>query len=146
MSAFFTALLIGSVAGGIATALVGKPYEKHLRYLVALLCTALVATPLIAFVGDVELKPPRGDDISAEDRAQELVIQKAAADSQAAVAEYIFGKTGIKVKDISIQIESVEGTLYFRKVRVQTEKHQVPTVHSCLKELIGAEMEIEVSG
>ncbi len=142
MKSYFTALLFSAVAGGIAAALVGKPYEKHLRYLAALICTAVIVAPIVSLVPKIELSFPKGDSIELS--SCDLVAEQAAEDAEVALKNYIFSETGIKAGDVSIEIERVEGQLFLRGVRVKTLQSEQDTVKGCLDALLGDTAEIEV--
>ncbi len=142
MKEYFSALLFSSVAGGIAAALVGKPYEKYLRYLAALVCTALMVAPLAGVLPSLNLDLP---ETESSQLSYDPVAQQTKEDAETAVYNYIFAETGIKVKSLCIEIERTEGQLFFRSIRVTAEESQVETVRQCLKGLLHGAMEIEVS-
>ena len=142
MRAYFTALLFSAVAGGIAAAVVAKPFQKHLRFLASLICTALIVAPVLQLVPQINISPPQAElgDISSYD----LAAEQAAEDACTALENYIFAETGIKVQDISIQIERVEGQLYLHSIKVKTLKEDCDAVYNCLYALFGHETETEV--
>lgn len=142
MKTYFTALLFCSVAGGIATVLAGKPYEKHLRFLAALLCTALIVAPIVRASPEIKLEPPSVQGAEPEDCG--FVEKQAAEDAEAALAAYIFSETGVKPKEISIEIEREGKQMYLRSVRVRAERKDLETVKGFLDGLFGDELEAEV--
>lgn len=147
MSMFFKSLLYAAVAGGLCASVVGKAYEKHIRYLVALLCTAIIVSPLLSLVPSFELsKPSLGADASVDSRAAAaLVARQGAEDGERAVAEYIFSQTGIKPREVSIQIKSKgeELTIEGLTVWVSTDS-EAETVRGCLDKLFGNALDAEV--
>ena len=147
MSQFFRSLLYAAVAGGISAATVGKAYEKHVRYLAALLCTAVILTPLLSLVPDFDtVKPDVGEYASADEyAAARLVGKQAAQDAEVAVTEYIFSQTGIKPREISIQIESKEEGLCITGVSVSiASNEEAEIIKHCLTGLFGNGVPIEV--
>ncbi len=147
MKDFFLSLLYAAVAGGIASAVAGKGFEKQVRCLSALLCAAVIATPLLAAFSELCLEV----DISTSHHTlsqseNALIARQAAEDAEKAVDAYIFKETGIRAEAVSIEIESVEGELYFKRLSVRTaDPDSAARVRSCLEELVGGEMEIEVT-
>lgn len=148
MSAFLKALLYAAVAGGIASAAVGKPYEKHIRLLSALLCVALMVSPLLRLVPSLSLKLPQPEeDVSADSAAAAaLIARQAAEDGERATADYIFTQTGIKVNGIRIQIESKQQTLHLCLVSATVgAAEQVAAVRDCLQQIFeGVPVEVSV--
>ena len=146
MKSFFTSLLYAAVAGGLSVAIAGKAYEKHLRYLVALLCTAIIVSPLISLVVNTELDlPEREDAVSVDaEAAARLIAAQTAEDMEKAAADYIFSKTGIKTRAVSIQIESKEDTLSLATVKARVSyEAELDAVKTCLAELFN-DVPIEV--
>lgn len=142
MKEYFTALLYASLAGGIATALVGKPYEKYLKYLAALICTAIIATPLIKLVPTVSFEKPQYQTEDTE--YPDLVAEQGAEDGETALYNYIFSQTGIKAGDVCIEIERQGEQLYITAVRVQVAESETAKVEALMAELFGNAVEIEV--
>lgn len=147
MNAFFTSLLYAAVAGGLSAAMVGKAYEKHIRYLAALLCTAVIVSPLLSLVPQLNVKQPDMESYAAIDKeaAEKLLTAQAAEDIEKTVADYIFSQTGIKVRRISIQIESKESALQITMVTaiVSTES-EAKSVTGCLARLFENTVPTEV--
>ena len=136
MSAFLKGLLYAAIAGGIASAVVGKPYEKHIRLLSALMCVALLVSPLLRLLPAFSLSPPQLEEGGSADNsiAEALVARQAAEDAEKAAADYIFTQTGIKVRAISIQIESRQQTLHLSSVSVTVGvAEEAEAVRSCLE-------------
>lgn len=148
MSAFFTSLLCAAIAGGIGTALTGKEYEKHVRYLAALLCTALIVSPIISLIPKLNISAPEqysGIEVDST-AAHKLVEKQTVADAETAAADYIFLQTGIKVKSLSIQIKSKEQTLHVTAVTAAVNNQdEVQRVGECLAALFGNQIPIKVA-
>ncbi len=148
MREFFLSLFCAAVAGGLCTVLAGKAYEKHIKYISALVFTAVVVSPLFSFVGQ---SVPDGELVAAEisvesDAAEELVKKQLEQDSADALASYIFSETGIKAVSVGIQIESVEGEYHVRHICVRlTDKDDNEAVRRCLEALHGGEVSTEVT-
>ena len=147
MKTFFVSLIYAAAAGGVSTALVGKPFEKHLRYIASLLCTVLIISPLLHVLPGVTLDAiaPEEPPVSAH-TAEELIISQTVKDGSAALENHIFSQTGIKVKSVSIDIESEAEELYFQRIRVKVYREEdVHPVEECLLLVTGGGMETEVS-
>ncbi len=147
MKSFFTSLLYASVIGGIGAALVGKAYRKHLQALAALLCTALIVSPLIGLIPSFKLTAPQYEDtVSVDSQAAEsLIIRQAEQDAEAAMYNYIFSETGIKARSISISFESKEQGLALTYVYAETEtEEQAQAVKALITESFGSAVTAEV--
>lgn len=147
MSVFFKSLLYAAVAGGLCSSIVGKAYEKHVRYLIALLCTALIVSPLLSLIPSFDFsKPEAGGEASADfGVAEALIVRQGAEDAEKAVKEYIFSETGIKPKAVSIQIKSKEEGLVVEKLTVSLHAvTEEKTVKDCLEGLFQDTLTIEV--
>lgn len=142
MRAYLTALLYSTVAGGISAAVAGKPYRKHLRFLAALICTALIVSPIVGLVPRLELEPPREADVDCP--SYDLAAEQAAEDAAVALQNYIFNETGVKTEDIHIDMERVEGQLYLRSVRLKAPKADCDRVKQCLDTLFDDTVSTEV--
>lgn len=147
MSTFFTSLLYAAVAGGVSAAVAGKAFEKHIRYLTALLCTALVVSPVLSFVLNADFNAPdAGGGVSADSNgAIEMICKQAAEDMEKNVADYIFAQEGIKPLEVSIQIESKDSTLEVSSLRIRLERaEEVSAVKELLGRLFGNAVPTEV--
>ena len=146
MKSFFASLLYASLIGGIGAALSGKAYRRHLQYLTALLCTAVIAAPLLGLIPRFDLKIPQEDPVSVDSSAAEsLVIQQSRQDAETALGGYIFSETGIKVLSVSIDIESGEEGLIISCIRVKTKtESERRTVSVLLSSLYGEDTTVEV--
>ncbi len=121
MKAFFTSLLYAAIAGGISVAIAGKAYEKHLRYLAALLCTALIVSPLLSVVNTKSLKlPDSQSNLSVDSEAAEkLITAQMKEDAEKHLADHIFSQTGIKPTSVSIQIERENKEAQIKGVKIK---------------------------
>lgn len=138
-------LLYCAVAGGLATAVVGKAYEKHLRFLASVICIALLVSPLLGALPSVSLSMDYRTEDEKSDLATELIRLQSAEDAARALENYIFNQTGIKVRSVSIDIEGQGQDLYFTKALVTVERAEdAKTVKTCLDGLFGNAMETEV--
>ena len=147
MSVFFKSLLCAAIAGGLSAAVVGKAYEKHIRYLSALLCTALMVSPFLKLIPQLDIRDYKQETEAVVDKqaAEKLVSAQRTEDMENTVADYIFSQTGIKAGGISIQIESKEGTLTVEKVSVTVaEISDIEPVKGCLAKLFENTVPIEV--
>ena len=147
MSAFFTALLYAAIAGGVSVAVAGKAYEKHIRYLSALLCTAVLVSPLLSFVLNTDFKAPDiQSDISVDEGAAiDLICRQTAEDMEKKLWDYIFTQKGIKPLQVSIQIESKDKELAVAAVSVRLCKaEEIAAVESLLTQLFGNTVATEV--
>jgi len=147
MSTFFTSLLYAAIAGGASAAVAGKAYEKHIRYLTALLCTALVVSPLLSFVLNTDFKAPDiQKDISVDRNAAiNMICAQTAEDMEKNLADYIFTQKGIKPLDVSIQIESKGEELTVSALCVRLERAEdLPAVRELLEGLFGNTVPTEV--
>ncbi len=148
MREFFSSLALACVVGAVCVSLVGKAYEKQLRYVIALLFTVLTVLPLLNFIAgkpweSYELEFDYQESISTED----LLAEQLAEDTEKAVAEYIFSESGIKVAFVSIQIESVEAEYLVKKIDVKLNSAaDRDAVVACLDELTQGKVETEVYG
>lgn len=147
MKSFFLAVIYASVIGGLSAALVGKAYEKHLRYLASLLCLTLVISPFLSLTVGDELGTLEYDEasFSAVADAEELIVAQTLSDAEEAVENYIFEQTGIKVKSVGIDIESVGNDLYYKKINVCVYNDEdVSTVEESLSKLTEGSLDTEV--
>ncbi len=148
MKEFFVSLFAAAVAGGLCSVLGGKAYEKHIKYISALVFTAVLMSPLFSLFG---ASLPSGEldlpEISVDGAAaEELLAKQIEKDSTETLLSYIFAKTGIKPTAVSIQIESVEGEYHVRRIAVRTGNADgVAAVRSCLEELHHGEVPTEVT-
>ncbi len=148
MKEFFVSLFAASVAGGLCSVLVSKAYEKHIKYISALIFTALLAAPLLSFVSaSLPAEEFEQTDISIEsDAAEQLIIRQLEQDSAEALLSYIFSETGIKAASVGIQIESVEGEYHVRHIAVRLGSTEGKSaVENCLNALHGGEVPTEVT-
>lgn len=147
MREFFVSLFCAAVAGGLCTALAGKPYEKHIKYIAALVFTVMVVSPLLSFVAKPPPENPTSEQISVDSNAAEqLVIKQLCSDSEEALAAYIFSETGIKADHVGIQIESVEDEYKVVSITVKLDKDgDCHAVKSCIEALHGGDIPTEVT-
>lgn len=147
MKAFFSSLLYASIIGGIGAALVGNTYKKHIQSLAALLCTAVMVSPLVkASLSLGETLPFVQESVSADSAAhQKLLTQQIKTDAEKAVADYIFSETGIKVLSVCIDIESEEEELSISALKAVTENEtETEAVKALLLNAVGGNVDIEV--
>lgn len=147
MKAFFSSLLYASIIGGIGAALVGNTYKKHIQSLAALLCTAVMVSPLVkASLSLGETLPSVQESVSADSAAhQKLLTQQIKTDAEKAVADYIFSETGIKVLSVCIDIESEEEELSISALKAVTENEtETEAVKALLLNAVGGNVDIEV--
>lgn len=147
MKAFFSSLLYASIIGGIGAALVGNTYKKHIQSLAALLCTAVMVSPLVkASLSLGETLPFVQESVSADSVAhQKLLTQQIKTDAEKAVADYIFSETGIKVLSVCIDIESEEEELSISALKAVTENEtETEAVKALLLNAVGGNVDIEV--
>lgn len=147
MKAFFSSLLYASIIGGIGAALVGNTYKKHIQSLAALLCTAVMVSPLVkASLSLGETLPSVQESVSADSAAhQKLLTQQIKTDAEKAVADYIFSETGIKVLSVCIDIESEEEELSISALKAVTENEtETEAVKALLLNTVGGNVDIEV--
>lgn len=140
MKEFFTSLLYAAVAGGISVAIAGKTYEKHLRYLAALLCTALLVSPLITVINKNSLSLPQMQSTVSADAhaAAELITAQMEEDAEKYLADHIFSQTGIKPTSVSIQIERENEKAQIKAVTIKIPSgDKVKTVKELVNALLG---------
>lgn len=127
--------------------MVGKAYEKHIRYLSALLCTAIIVSPILNFVPRLDIKDYYVEtEIDVDSMAAEkLVLIQQTQDMEKTVADHIFSQTGIKADSVSIQIESKDGEPVAEKVIVKiSSPTDVKAVKDCLEDVFGSTVPTEV--
>ncbi len=147
MTGFFTSLLYAAVLGGVSVVIGGKAYEKHIKYLTALICTAIIVSPLLSFAVNTDFTAPdMGDGISVDSSgAMEMLCTQAEEDMAKRLGDYIFAKKGIKAADISIQIESKDKELSVCAVTVRLPSGEDgESVRSLIAELFGNRVPLEV--
>ncbi len=148
MREFFTSLALACVVGAVCVSLAGKTYERHIRYVVALLFTVLTVLPLLSFVAgrpweSIELEAAEEQSVEVVD----LLAEQLSEDAERAVAEYIFSESGIKVASVGIQIEGKEGEYLVKKISVKLRSAaDRESVESCLDKLTEGKVETEVYG
>lgn len=148
MREFFVSLFYAAVAGGIASALAGKAFEKHVRYLSALVCAAVLCVPLLSLAPGIRAALPEenAQSGSADTSAVQALLEKQAVeDLEAQISQLIFEQTGIKPQSVGIQIESVDGTLHVRSVSVSAGGgDDAERIRECLSGVFAGHIPVEV--
>lgn len=150
MKSFVSSILYASVIGGLGAALAGKAYRKHIQALAALLCAALIVSPLFkAFSGpELDALKPEAEISVDSGAAEELVLRQAAEDGAKALEKHIFSETGIKVRSIGISFESRDEGTFLSLVHAVTDTEEEARRVTALleKELDGALIEVTSEG
>ncbi len=149
MKSLITSLLYAAVVGGIGASLAGKAYRKHIQSLAALLCAALVLSPLAHMkTADLKIGSEYEDALSVDSAAAgDLIMRQAEEDAENAVKNYIFSKTGIKVPSVGICFESRDGEAVLSSVSVKAANDaEAETVRRLLSEELCISAEVTCEG
>lgn len=152
MKSFFISLITASVIGALSTALVCKTYEKYIKYIAALICTAIVISPLGGVVSKIgTLLSPTEERSSASavhscSQANALIADKTEEAAEAYVSDLVFSELGISTESVDIEIESVGTEFSIKSVKATVaDDSELEPLKNYLKNLFGAETELEVT-
>lgn len=153
MQSFFISLITASVIGALSSALVCKTYEKYIKYIAALICTAIVISPLNGVISKIENLVSRTESTSEHSEHQTaqqanlLIASKTEENAEDYVSNLVFSDLGIRTHSMNIEIES-EGTEFsIKSVTATTDSEaEIEPLKKYLQKLFGQGTQIEVMG
>lgn len=153
MESFFISLITASVIGALSSALVCKTYEKYIKYIAALICTAIVISPLSGviskienLISDTESTSEHSENQTAQ-QANLLIANKTEETAEEYVSNLVFSDLGIRTRSMDIEIESKGTEFSIKSVTATTASEaEIESLKTYLQKLFGQGTKIEVTG
>lgn len=153
MESFFISLITASVIGALSSALVCKTYEKYIKYIAALICTAIVISPLSGviskienLISDTESTSEHSENQTAQ-QANLLIANKTEETAEEYVSNLVFSDLGIRTRSMDIEIESKGTEFSIKSVTAATASEaEIESLKTYLQKLFGQGTQIEVTG
>lgn len=126
-------IFIVSLAGGIINILAASTKsEKYVKFLCGLCCMLAVISPLKKLISAFEKDTlTANNEISVPD-GNEYIREKTVQQTKEYVSDYLYGKTGIKCRDISIEITVTDTETVIGAVTVFVEEKDLPAAKAAL--------------
>ena len=153
MESFFISLITASVIGALSSSLVCKTYEKYIKYIAALICTAIVISPLSGviskienLISDTESTSEHSENQTAQ-QANLLIANKTEETAEEYVSNLVFSDLGIRTRSMDIEIESKGTEFSIKSVTATTAgEAEIESLKTYLQKLFGQGTQIEVTG
>jgi len=145
MKEYFICLFAAALlSGAVCMAAEGSGFEKHIRYVCALVCIVVTVSPIV----NITVNPPElpsYEEVSTAPGA-DAVVNVAEEQVMEYISSLIMKKFGISCKGVRIDLYSEDDSVTVTAVRVYIGGGDVSAVKSYLEETLGGEIEVEYDG
>ena len=147
MRGYFYTLLAASVTGAFCTLFAGRGFEKHMKYVCSLICTALMILPLAPVFSGVLTLSGGVDGAESEDSIEyareQAVLEAASVGAEEYISGRVFAVFGIKPLSVSISMYQSEGGAVIEDVTVvMPPGSDVTSVRNALYAELGGEVTV----
>lgn len=143
-SYFFCLFGAALLSGVVGMAAEGSGFEKHIRYVCALVCTIAVAAPLAkADFSAIGLPAVTETVMSADGSA---VVDIAEQNAKEYISSLLTKKFGISCTDVRIELNNGGDSVTVTGVYVAVDSGNTDTVRSWLEETLGGSIEVIYDG
>lgn len=145
MKEYFICLFAAALlSGAVCMAAEGSGFEKHIRYVCALVCIVVTVTPIV----NITVKPPElpsYEEVSSVS-GTDAVVGAAEEQAREYISSLIMKKFGISCNGVRIDLYSEGDSVTVTAVRVYIGGGDRAAVKSYLEETLGGTIEVEYDG
>lgn len=139
-SYFFCLFGAALLSGVVSMAAEGSGFEKHIRYVCALVCTIAVIAPLAkADLSAIELPAAAETEVSG---VESTVVDIAEQNAKEYISSLLMKKFGISCTDVRIELDSDGDSVTVTGVCVIIDGGDAVTIKRWLDETLGGNVEV----
>lgn len=139
-SYFFCLFGAALLSGVVSMAAEGSGFEKHIRYVCALVCTIAVTAPLAkADLSAIELPVVAETEVSG---GESTVVDIAEQNAKEYISSLLMKKFGISRTDVRIELDSDGDSVTVTGVCVTIDGGDAVTIKRWLDETLGGNVEV----
>ena len=139
-SYFFCLFGAALLSGVVSMAAEGSGFEKHIRYVCALVCTIAVIAPLAkADLSAIELPVVAETEVSG---GESTVVDIAEQNAKEYISSLLMKKFGISCTDVRIELDSDGDSVTVTGVCVTIDGGYAVTIKRWLDETLGGNVEV----
>lgn len=139
-SYFFCLFGAALLSGVVSMAAEGSGFEKHIRYVCALVCTIAVIAPLAkADLSAIELPAVAETEVSS---VESTVVDIAEQNAKEYISSLLTKKFGISCSNVRIELDSDDDSVTVTGVHVIIDGGDADIVKHWLEETLGGSIEV----
>ncbi len=145
MKSYFLCLFASALlSGAVCMAAEGSGFEKHIRYVCALVCIVVTVSPIVNITIETPELPSYEE--ASIPSGTDAVISTAEEQAREYISSLIMKKFGISCKGVRIDLYSEGDSVTVTNVRVYVDGGDTAAVRRYLEETLGGAIEVEYDG